>query len=118
MEVNAILNIFNDTITINAETTKRFVFEPVSIDVRRNSYIFFKATNLSGNMNKLIVNFGSNKGKNGGFVVVLAEGVERNDYIIRVGNQYKWFADDNNWISIYPQKGDIQLSMMQISKSN
>lgn len=118
MEENAILNIFNDTIMISAETTKRFDFEPVNINMRRNSYIFFKATNISGNANKLIVNFGSDKGKNGGFVVVLAKGVEKNDYIIRVGNQYKWFADDNNWISIYPEKGDIQLSIMQISKSN
>ena len=118
MTENAIVNILNDTITINSETTRKFAFDPVSIKVRRSSYIYFKATNLSGNVHKLIVSYGSDKGKNGGFVVVVAEGVEKNDYIIRVGNQYKWFADDNNWISIYPEKGDIQLSMMQISKSN
>ena len=118
MTENAIVNILNDTITINSETTRKFAFNPVSIKVRRSSYIYFKATNLSGNVHKLIVSYGSDKGKNGGFVVVVAEGVEKNDYIIRVGNQYKWFADDNNWISIYPEKGDIQLSMMQISKSN
>ena len=118
IEENAIVDIFNDTLTIKAETTRTFNFEPVSINVRRSSYIFFKAVNLSTNPFKLIVSYGSDKGKNGGFVVIAAEGIEKNDYVIRVGNQYKWFADDNNWISIYPEKGDIQLSMMQISKSN
>jgi len=118
MEENAIVDILSHNITIHSDTTKRFTFEPVSVNVRRSNYLFLKATNLSGNAYKLIVSYGSDKGKNGGFVVQVPEGGERNDYIIRVGNQYKWFADNNNWISIQPEKGDIEISLIRISKSD
>ena len=59
---------------------------------------------------------GSKKGKNGGFVIQVNEGEEFNDYIVRVGNQYKWFAEDNNWFTLHPENGDVEISMLRISK--
>ncbi len=118
MENNIVTEICIDKVLINSDTTKVFAFEPVSINVRRSNYIFMKATNISGNSFKIIVSYGSNNGKNGGFVVQIPEGNQYTEYIIRVGNQYKWFADDNNWISILPEKGDIEIDLIRISKSN
>jgi hypothetical protein len=40
------------------------------------------------------------------------------EYIIRISSQYKWFSDDNNWISFYPEGGDIEVSLMQVSYSD
>ena len=118
MEENVIVDILNHSITINSDTTRKFTFEPVSVNIRRSNYLFVKATNINGNPFKLIVSYGSDKGKNGGFVVQVPTGYEKNDYVIRVGHHYKWFSDNNNWISIHPEKGDIEISMIRISKSN
>ena len=118
MEDNIVVDIVNSNIIIKSSTTEVFAFDPVNVNVRRSNYLFMKATNLSGNSYKIIINYGSDKGKNGGFVVQVPEGQFLNDYIIRVGNQYKWFADNNNWISIYPENGDVEISLIQISKSD
>ncbi|MCF6342374.1 MAG: hypothetical protein L3J31_06170 [Bacteroidales bacterium] len=118
IERNAIVDIVSDTMTINSESTERFTFEPLPINVRKSNYIMVKAKNLGGKTFKIIFTYGSSKGKNGGFVVQVPEGNDYNDFIIRVGNQYKWFSDDNDWLSIYPENGDIEISMVRISKSD
>ena len=38
------------------------------------------------------------------------------DYIIRVGGQYKWVSEDNNWISLQPEGGSAEVSLIQISQ--
>ena len=118
IEVNAITDVVNEIIVIHSETTERFAFEPLPINVRKSNYILVKARNLGEKSFKIIFTYGSKNGKNGGFVVQVPEGNEYNDFIIRVGNQYKWFSEDNNWLSAYPENGDIEIKMIQISKSD
>ena len=118
IEVNAITDIVSETIVINSEVTERFNFEPLPINVRKANYILIKARNIGGKAFKIIFNYGSKKGKNGGFVVQVPEETEYNDFIIRVGNQYKWFSEDNDWLTIYPENGDVEIKMVRISKSD
>ncbi len=118
IEVNAITDVVNETIVIKSEVTERFNFEPLPINVRKSNYILIKARNIGGESFKIIFNYGSKKGKNGGFVVQVPKGTEYNDFIIRVGNQYKWFSEDNDWLTIYPENGDIEIKMVRISKSD
>jgi tetratricopeptide (TPR) repeat protein len=118
IETNAIVDIVKDKILITSGTTEKLSFEPVRINVRKSNYIFVKAKNVSGKPFKIIFGYGKDKGKNGGFVVQVPEGNEQNDYIIRVGNQYKWFSEDNNWISVYPENGDVEISLLRISTSD
>jgi tetratricopeptide (TPR) repeat protein len=118
IEENAIVDIVNDFVTINSGVTEKFEFEPVKINVRKSNYVLVKARNLSGKDFKIIFTYGSKDGKNGGFVVQVPESEEYNDYIIRVGNQYKWFSEDNDWLSILPENGDIEIKMVRISTSD
>ena len=118
IEENAIVDIVKDFVTINSGVTQKFDFEPVKINVRKSNYVLVKARNLSEKEFKIIFTYGSNDGKNGGFVVQVPEGEDYNDFIIRVGNQYKWFSEDNNWLSILPENGDIEIKMVRISKSD
>jgi hypothetical protein len=118
IETNAIVDVIKVPTVVNSGKTEKIAFEPIRISVRKSNYILVKAKNLSGNSFKIIFGYGSKTGKNGGFVVSVPEGNESNDYIIRVGNQYKWFSDDNNWISVYPENGDIEISLLRISKSD
>lgn len=118
IEDNSIIDVINSKTDITLGVTEKFTFEPVKISVRKSNYIFLKAKNLSGKPVKIIFSYGSDKGKNGGFVVQVNEDENLNDYIVRVGNQYKWFAEDNNWITIHPENGDVEITILRISKGN
>jgi tetratricopeptide (TPR) repeat protein len=118
IEENSVVDIINNPTTINAGETKKFTFEPVRINVRKYNYILVRAVNTEGNPAKLLFTYGSDKGKNGGFVINLVENNESNDYLIRIGNQYKWFSEDNNWITILPQNGNVKITLIRISKTN
>lgn len=116
IEENSIVDVINSSDTIISGISEKFGFEPVKINVRKSNYIFLRARNINGKPTKIIFSYGRDSGKKGGFVVQIIEGEAYNDYIIRVGNQYKWFSEDNNWISIHPVNGDVEITMLRISK--
>ena len=116
IEENSIVDVINVADTIFSGVTEKFDFIPIKINVRKSNYIFIKAKNLVDKPTKLIFSYGSDTGKNGGFVMQIIEGDVFNDYIVRVGNQYKWFSKDNNWLSIIPENGNVEISMLRISK--
>ena len=118
IEENAITDIVNKTWVVASKSTEKLTFEPVPINVRKSNYLLVKAKSLTGKPASVIFSYGSSTGKNGGFVVTIPEGEQSNDFIIRVGNQYKWFSEDNNWLEIYPENGDIELTLVRISTSN
>jgi hypothetical protein len=64
------------------------------------------------------MNFGANNTKNGGIAIRIPESGNEKDFLVRIGALYKWFSEDNNWLSIYPEGGDIEVSLIRISKSN
>jgi tetratricopeptide (TPR) repeat protein len=118
IEENSVVDVINTKTVINQDETKKFTFEPVKINVRKYNYILVRASNPEGKAVKLLFTYGSDKGKNGGFVVTLVQDTGSNDYLIRIGNQYKWFSEDNNWITILPQNGSVDIDLVRISKTN
>jgi len=118
LDDNAITDVVKERIVINSEVTERFEFDPIPVNVRKSNYVLVKARNLTNQSFKMIFSYGGDNGKNGGFVVQVPQDEEMNDFIIRVGNQYKWLAEDNNWMSIYSQNGDIEISIVRITTSN
>lgn len=117
IEDNPVVDIINQLVVVNSGEEQTFNFEPVKINFRKSNYILVKARSIDGNPIKIIFNYGSNNSKNGGFVLQVPEDDKFHDFIVRVGNQYKWFSEDNNWISIYPENGNIEISLVRISKS-
>jgi tetratricopeptide (TPR) repeat protein len=118
IDENSIVDVIKEPVVIAKGENKKYTFEPVPINVRKHNYFLLKAKSKSGKPVKLMITYGSDHGKNGGFVINLQGNDQTNDYLIRVGNQYKWFSDDNNWISILPQTGDVEISLLRISKLN
>ena len=118
IEENSVVDVINSKTVITRGETKKFTFEPVKINVRKYNYILVRASNPEGKAAKLLFTYGSDNGKNGGFVISLVEAVGSNDYLIRVGNQYKWFSEDNNWMTILPQNGNVEINLVRISKTN
>jgi tetratricopeptide (TPR) repeat protein len=115
---NAIVDINRENILIQENTERRFDFNPMPVSVRKANYILIKARNPVDKKFKILVNFGKDNSKNGGVAIKIPESKDINDYIIRISAQYKWFSEDNNWISIYPEGGELEVSLIRISKSN
>jgi tetratricopeptide (TPR) repeat protein len=118
IEENSIVDVISSQKVIVLGATDKLSFEPIKMSIRKSNYIFLKAKSISGNPVKIIFSYGKDNSKNGGFVVQVNEDEDFNDYIVRVGNQYKWFAEDNNWITIHPENGDVEIIMLRISKGH
>ncbi|NOU45434.1 MAG: hypothetical protein HOO86_00040 [Bacteroidales bacterium] len=117
IEDNKLFELNRANLTLASNTPKRFEFKPVDVIERRGNYILVKARNTGTKSFPLLISFGSKSGKNGGFVLPIPENGEFNDFIVRIGSQYKWFSEDNSWIEVYPENGEVEVGLIQISKS-
>lgn len=118
MDDNVLVNVNSENITINNNTKEKFLFDPIPVSKRKNNYILIKIKNLSGESIKAILSYGSKNSKNGGTLIKIPPSKNIKDYFIRIGVQYKWFSKDNNWLSIVPEGGDIEVSLIRISKGD
>ena len=119
IEENKLYELNTDAFTMTANTPKRFTFNPVDVASRRSNYIILKARNLTpGKSFPMIVSFGSEGGKNGGFVLAISESEEEKTYLFRIGAQYKWFSENNTWIELISENDDVEVSLVMISRSN
>lgn len=116
IQENKLVDLNLNPVIVTSGSTKRFEFEPVNITERRSNYIFVKARNTGTKGFPLIVSFGSKSGRNGGFVLPIPDDDQYHDFVIRIGSQYKWFSEDNTWIEVLPENGEVELGIMQISK--
>ena len=116
LQENKLVVLVNETIEIKSNETKRFEFEPVDITTRKSNYILIKAKNLSDRSYSMFISYGSSNGNNGSLIVRTPNNHDVNSYIIRIGTQYKWFSEDNTWIEITPEGGDIEIELMEITK--
>jgi tetratricopeptide (TPR) repeat protein len=114
----SIVQINKDPLLIMSNTEYKFEFLSVPAKDRKSNYIFFRARNISKTDYKLIISYGKDQTKNGGFVLRVPAGEDMAEFIVRISEQYKWFSEDNNWITFYPEGGDVEVSQMQISYSD
>lgn len=125
-KVNEITNLFAkatiaiineiDLSILNSEL-KQIPFTPIPIKDRKSNYLYLiiKDSESLGNL-RLIVNYGKDKTKNGGVIIRLTSKQENNIHLVNVGTQYKWFSDDNNWISIQAEGGNVKIGLIKVSK--
>ncbi len=115
---NAITDVNKLAQVIPDNTSRKFPFTPLPVNVRKANYILIKAKNVDDHDFKMLINFGRDNSKNGGVVLQVPQGQQTRDYIIRIGGLYRWFSEDNNWISVLPEGGDIEVALIRISKSD
>lgn len=119
IEENKLYELNTEAFTMTANTPRRFTFNPVDVASRRSNYIILKARNLTpGKSFPVIVSFGSEAGKNGGFVLAISESEDEKTYLFRIGGQYKWFSENNTWIELISENDDVEVSLVMISRSN
>lgn len=118
MADNAIIDLSTDVIVLADAQEKKYNFKPVDMRLRKNNYLLIKAKKTSEKAPKVFINYGKDDSKSGGFVLKGIESDETTDYLLRVSIQDKWYRVDNNWISIYPEGGDIEITSIQISQGD
>jgi hypothetical protein len=85
---------------------------------RKNNFIYLRMKNLSGKPFNILMRYGKDKQPNGGVVIrnLTLDG-KVNERLVSVKDQDLWYREDNNWISLYPQGGDIEVSYIQVSRA-
>ncbi len=101
---------------IPKDNKKQFFFKPIPKTDRNDNYFHIEIKNLSDNGVKVHLDFGMKGAKNGGYVFDLNK-QESKKIIIPIGNKLKWFSEDNDWVSIYCLKGELQIKTFKILKS-
>ncbi|MEI6455536.1 MAG: hypothetical protein WCO93_04550 [bacterium] len=115
---NAIVDILKTPVTIGAGEEKQFPFTPVNMASRKNNYVYIKIRNLSGKPFNVLMRYGQDKQPGGGVVIRnLSVDGKVNDRLISVKDQDAWYRGDNNWISLYPQGGDVEVTFIQVSRA-
>lgn len=118
LKANKLVELVSETVSIASNTTKRFEFKPVDVTTRRGNYILIKAKNLVEKQFIMYISYGNKDGEHGGFMVNVPNNKDVNDFIVRIGSQYKWFSEDNTWIEVMPENGSIEIMTMEITKGN
>lgn len=118
MEENAMVNLVTNSVTLTDASEEKFKFTPVEMKLRKNNYILIKAKKTSEKAPKIFINYGKDDLKSGGIVVKSIESEETVDYLVRISSQDKWYRIDNNWISLYPEGGSIEITSMQLSQGD
>jgi len=115
---NAIVDVLKTTVTIAAGEEKQFPFTPVNMASRKNNFVYIKIRNLSSKPFNVLMRYGLDKQPGGGVVIRnLSPDGKVNERLISVRDQDAWYRSDNNWISLYPQGGDVEVTFIQISRA-
>ena len=115
---NAIVDVVNSAQKVTNGSEKQFDFTPVNIISRKNNYFYVKIRNLTDRPFSVLLRYGQDKQINGGAVIKDITGDGKvNERLISVREQDPWYRNDNNWISVYPQGGDVEVTFIQISRA-
>ena len=119
IEQNKLYELNNEPVLLAAGEAKRFEFNKIDVAVRRSNYIVIKVRNPHPYKTfPMIVSFGGEGGKNGGFVLPIAATSDTKSYIFRIGSQYKWFSEDNTWIEIISENNEVEIGKLEVSRGN
>jgi tetratricopeptide (TPR) repeat protein len=115
MSEHAIQDLYLQTLVISEGNEKKFTFSAIEPRLRKNNYILLKARSTGKTAPKVYLNYGRDGQKNGGIVLRSIDKATISDYLIRISVQDKWYREDNNWISLSVETGDIEITKVQIA---
>ncbi len=115
MADHAIKDLYSQPLLISEGNEKKFDFPAIELRQRKNDYILLKARSTGKSVPKVYLNYGKDGQKNGGIVLRSIDKTSINDYLIRISVQDKWYREDNNWISLFVETGDIEITRVQIA---
>jgi hypothetical protein len=113
---NSVVEVSAESFILKKDLEKRFRFKPVDMNLRKNNYLVVRARVSGQSIPKLYVNYGSESAKNGGVVLKNINSPLLTDFVINISIQDKWFREDNDWLSLYSENGDLEITSVRISQ--
>jgi hypothetical protein len=102
---------------IKRRTEKEFTFNPVK-DRNINNMVIMEIRNLGHKEFKVLIYYGRDEENLGGTVLSINASEKIENYSINVGKFKSWLTNENNWISILPLSGDIEVYSIRIIQGN
>ena len=115
MSDHAILDLNSQVLTISKGSEKKFTFSAIDPSLRKNNYILIKVRSTGNTAPKVYLNYGKDNSKNGGIVLRSIGKYTLSDLLISISGQDKWFREENNWLSISVETGEIEVTRVQIA---
>jgi tetratricopeptide (TPR) repeat protein len=114
---HSLREIVNQTVTVKGNTEKKFSFQPLTYRDRANNFIVITAKRTDASA-KVFLNYGAGEQKHGGVVISGIPSGEARQFVFNLANHRRWQENENNWITVYVQGGDIAISALDISKGD
>jgi hypothetical protein len=112
---NSVVEVSNEKFLLKNNSIRRFSFKPVEVNRRKHNYLLVRAR-TSGNLQpRLYLNYGRENTKNGGIVLKKINSDLLCDFVINISALDQWFREDNNWLSLSSENGDIEIASIRIS---
>ena len=109
-------DLLSSKITVKKNDTEKLRFDPIDVSDRRSSTLLIRARGIGIRGFKVFVSYGKGNSKKGGFIMPVNPGEDYREFIFNIGEQNAWFSTDNNYISITPQGGSIEVEAVKILK--
>jgi hypothetical protein len=116
LNANAQRKILTSPVTIMNNDQEKFNFDPILAADRRSSILHIRARGMAVKEFKVTVGYGKGGSKNGGYILPIPPDSESGDFIIALGKQHNWYAEDNNWITLTPQGGSVEIELIEITR--
>lgn len=115
---NSMVTLLDGKMTIAQNKEEKFNFNTISFKDRSENYILLeiKMVNPEAQV-KLFVNFGKGGSQNGGYSIPLKNRDGYHSYFVSIGKQVRWVNQDNDYISLLPEGGDVEVKLIKISRN-
>ena len=115
---NSMVHILDGKMTIAQNHEEKFKFDPISFKDRSENYILLEVKLADPEQAvKLFVNFGKGGGQNGGYSIPLRNSDGYHSYFVSIGKQTRWVNQDNDYISLLPEGGAVEVKLIKISRN-
>ncbi len=115
MADHAIQDLYSQSLFIKEGEEKKFTFSAIEPRLRKNDYVLLKARSAGKTVPKVYLSYGKDSQKNGSIVLRSIDKTTISDLLIRLSGQDKWYREDNNWLSLYIETGEIEITRIQIA---
>ncbi len=115
LEGKMVLILTPPNISLQVEKELKLNFTPLDMEKRRNNYLIIRMKNSAAGTPRLYISYGINDQKNGGIVYrSILKGNDFTDYVVKLGNQDRWYRLDNNWISLMVEGSPLEIENLKI----
>lgn len=115
---NSMLTLLDGKMTLSKNKEEKFKFDPIAFKDRSENYILLEVKRLNPDEQvKLFVNFGKGGSQNGGYSIPLESRDGYHSYFVSIGKQVRWVNQDNDYISLLPEGGDVEVKLIKLSRN-